>query len=353
MADENDRAVIGANYSPLADAIERFDLVGFMLARLETLACAVRDDRLDRACLKVLAALIDTMNRETRTSWVGRDRLGEICGISAKSAGNYIYQLKALGYIVGERRETPQANNRVLMHYTLAKLSPDEIEAAIVRAIGSIRGELSTVSSFETARRDGQSVSEVPAMPGNQDKVPVPTGKQLPAGTGNRERVPAGTGNQLHVGTDTACQDGQERQESDCSDGQTAKSARPGGCSNRTNISNLSTSGEGGVGGGSKPRASRLNPTNDLARKCGTWALENFEITRQQAFAEWQAFADFWTSKAGKDACKLDWLATWRNWVRNSRKGYKARRSAIQEAKEPSVPLTTVVDGWDFKPGDQ
>jgi hypothetical protein len=28
-------------------------------------------------------------------------------------------------------------------------------------------------------------------------------------------------------------------------------------------------------------------------------------------------FRDFWTAKAGKDGVKLDWPATWRNWVRN------------------------------------
>jgi uncharacterized protein YdaU (DUF1376 family) len=31
------------------------------------------------------------------------------------------------------------------------------------------------------------------------------------------------------------------------------------------------------------------------------------------------AFKDFWISKAGKDGVKLDWFATWRNWVRNQK----------------------------------
>jgi hypothetical protein len=30
-------------------------------------------------------------------------------------------------------------------------------------------------------------------------------------------------------------------------------------------------------------------------------------------------FKDFWISKSGSDATKLDWFATWRNWVRNQR----------------------------------
>lgn len=30
-------------------------------------------------------------------------------------------------------------------------------------------------------------------------------------------------------------------------------------------------------------------------------------------------FRDYWQAKAGKDACKTDWAATWRTWVRNER----------------------------------
>jgi hypothetical protein len=33
---------------------------------------------------------------------------------------------------------------------------------------------------------------------------------------------------------------------------------------------------------------------------------------------EAEAFRDYWYSKPGKDAVKLDWSATWRNWVRRS-----------------------------------
>ncbi len=34
-----------------------------------------------------------------------------------------------------------------------------------------------------------------------------------------------------------------------------------------------------------------------------------------------ESFADFWKAKAGRDGAKLDWFATWRNWVRNQRTG--------------------------------
>lgn len=35
--------------------------------------------------------------------------------------------------------------------------------------------------------------------------------------------------------------------------------------------------------------------------------------------AVFERFADHWQAKSGKDATKVDWFATWRNWVRNER----------------------------------
>lgn len=35
--------------------------------------------------------------------------------------------------------------------------------------------------------------------------------------------------------------------------------------------------------------------------------------------ATWDRFRDHWAAKPGKDGVKLDWLATWRNWVRGER----------------------------------
>ncbi len=41
-------------------------------------------------------------------------------------------------------------------------------------------------------------------------------------------------------------------------------------------------------------------------------------LTLSQANAELAKFRDYWAAKAGKDAAKLDWTATWRNWVRTA-----------------------------------
>ena len=38
------------------------------------------------------------------------------------------------------------------------------------------------------------------------------------------------------------------------------------------------------------------------------------------------SFRDYWVAKPGKDGRKADWLATWRNWVRNQRSGGNSAR---------------------------
>lgn len=40
-------------------------------------------------------------------------------------------------------------------------------------------------------------------------------------------------------------------------------------------------------------------------------------FTEQQSQKLFENFKDYWKSKTGKDATKLDWQATWRNWVRS------------------------------------
>jgi hypothetical protein len=42
-------------------------------------------------------------------------------------------------------------------------------------------------------------------------------------------------------------------------------------------------------------------------------------------FETYNAFHDYWTSVPGQKGSKLDWEATWRNWVRNQREARKVR----------------------------
>ena len=50
------------------------------------------------------------------------------------------------------------------------------------------------------------------------------------------------------------------------------------------------------------------------------WALhEQPTWTPQHVQRVGEMFRDYWTSKPGREGLKLDWLATWRNWVRRER----------------------------------
>lgn len=56
-----------------------------------------------------------------------------------------------------------------------------------------------------------------------------------------------------------------------------------------------------------------------------------------------EKFRNYWTAKAGRDAAKLDWPATWRNWVLT-----EAERSGVQ----PANLFTETTDGRPPPPTD-
>lgn len=75
-------------------------------------------------------------------------------------------------------------------------------------------------------------------------------------------------------------------------------------------------------------RASRLATDWTLPDEWAAWAKEQRPDLNIQDVAD--RFKDFWIAKAGKDGAKLDWQATWRNWVRGSKGSgsFTARPSA-------------------------
>lgn len=72
-------------------------------------------------------------------------------------------------------------------------------------------------------------------------------------------------------------------------------------------------------------RGNRLPAGFEIPDDWIAWALAETGWSRSDAEAEGEAFIDYWHAKAGRDGVKLDWPATWRNWVRNSRRTTKAR----------------------------
>jgi uncharacterized protein YdaU (DUF1376 family) len=67
---------------------------------------------------------------------------------------------------------------------------------------------------------------------------------------------------------------------------------------------------------GSPKKGSRLPEDWVLPRTWGEWAVEqglSVDTVRRQG----EMFRDYWIAQSGAKAVKLDWLATWRNWIRS------------------------------------
>ena len=67
-----------------------------------------------------------------------------------------------------------------------------------------------------------------------------------------------------------------------------------------------------------RKRASRLDDDWFLPQDWGEWAMSQGmaeKVVRDQA----DRFKDYWVSQSGSKGVKLDWQATWRNWVRRAK----------------------------------
>lgn len=76
------------------------------------------------------------------------------------------------------------------------------------------------------------------------------------------------------------------------------------------------------------PRGCALREDWTLPDDWKAWAQAERPDVDVQTVAE--SFRDYWIAKPGKDGRKADWLATWRNWVRNQRAApHKPQRSSV------------------------
>lgn len=70
--------------------------------------------------------------------------------------------------------------------------------------------------------------------------------------------------------------------------------------------------------GAAPTKGSRLPADWVLPKAWGEWALTEYSLwTEDKVRREAASFRDHWVAQSGRDATKLDWLATWRNWCRN------------------------------------
>lgn len=65
-------------------------------------------------------------------------------------------------------------------------------------------------------------------------------------------------------------------------------------------------------------KATRLSEDWELPEEWRNWALKERPDLNPDKIAE--EFRDYWVAKPGQNGTKLNWEATWRNWIRRQAK---------------------------------
>lgn len=95
----------------------------------------------------------------------------------------------------------------------------------------------------------------------------------------------------------------------------------------------------GGAGG--KPRASprgiRIPDDFQVTEAMVEWAREH--VPEVDGRRETEKFINHWRAKSGRDATKLDWKATWRNWMLRAAE-YAPRPRASPNGSQPALTAT-------------
>lgn len=68
-----------------------------------------------------------------------------------------------------------------------------------------------------------------------------------------------------------------------------------------------------GEGSPKTRRGTRITADFGITPEMSEWGRE--KCPHVNGRAETEKFINYWTAKSGRDAAKLDWLATWRNWM--------------------------------------
>lgn len=104
------------------------------------------------------------------------------------------------------------------------------------------------------------------------------------------------------------------------------------------NVTSDAFEGEGCPSPDKSPQTPKINPTPQAHTRTHTregtrlpadWTLpeewrefasKDMHWSEADITSEAEEFRDYWLGKPGKDGRKADWLATWRNWIRRSRR---------------------------------
>jgi hypothetical protein len=112
-------------------------------------------------------------------------------------------------------------------------------------------------------------------------------------------------------------------------------------------LKNKRTTNKGEADASPGGRGQRLPADWCLPVDWGEWAVSELGMNPEQVRQESEKFRDYWSAKVGKDAAKLDWQATWRNWCRkavNSPRRQK-RRPDSDERFARKMEMAARLDG--------
>jgi hypothetical protein len=92
---------------------------------------------------------------------------------------------------------------------------------------------------------------------------------------------------------------------------------------------------------GVSKKGSRLSENWTLPKDWGEWAVSE-GVDEVSVRREADRFRDYWIGKAGQAGAKLDWRATWRNWIRK----WQDDRSQRRQSSAPTIgAIRTTPDG--------
>ena len=74
-------------------------------------------------------------------------------------------------------------------------------------------------------------------------------------------------------------------------------------------------------------RGTRLQTIFVVTDEMAKWAKDKYPLV--DIDTQTDAFIDYWTSQPGQKGVKSDWVATWRNWIRNSRPTLSPAKSDV------------------------
>lgn len=90
-------------------------------------------------------------------------------------------------------------------------------------------------------------------------------------------------------------------------------------------------------------RGSRIPEDFAVTREMAQWAVDR--MPGIDGRMETEKFITYWRGKSGKDATKVDWVATWQHWMLNARDRYGPGARASPNGSKPSTSDARVADG--------